>query len=199
MHFDRDARGAARASPRHGVRGGGLPEYRRVLGQAPRHLHADGRHLHAGLRLLQCAHRESPARSMPSEPSRVAQAVAALGLAHVVVTSVDRDDLDDGGAAHFAATVRAIRAARPDDQHRSADAGLSAQGGRARHRARRPRPTCSTTMSRPCPRSTGAFVRGPIIATRSICSRAPRRSTRGFSPSRASWSGLARRATRCSR
>jgi lipoic acid synthetase len=43
----------------------------------------------------------------------VAQAVAALDLAHVVVTSVDRDDLDDGGAAHFAATVRAIRAARP--------------------------------------------------------------------------------------
>ncbi len=47
------------------------------------------------------------------EPRRVAQAVAALDLAHVVVTSVDRDDLDDGGAAHFAATVRAIRAARP--------------------------------------------------------------------------------------
>jgi lipoic acid synthetase len=49
----------------------------------------------------------------PSEPGRVASAVAALGLAHVVVTSVDRDDLDDGGAAHFAATVRAIREARP--------------------------------------------------------------------------------------
>jgi len=50
----------------------------------------------------------------PSEPARVAQAVAALDLAHVVVTSVDRDDLADGGAAHFAATIRAIRAARPD-------------------------------------------------------------------------------------
>jgi lipoic acid synthetase len=47
------------------------------------------------------------------EPSRVAGAVAALGLAHVVVTSVDRDDLDDGGAAHFAATIRAIREATP--------------------------------------------------------------------------------------
>jgi lipoic acid synthetase len=44
----------------------------------------------------------------------VAQAVAALDLAHVVVTSVDRDDLPDGGAAHFAATVRAIRTARPE-------------------------------------------------------------------------------------
>jgi lipoic acid synthetase len=48
------------------------------------------------------------------EPKRVAQAVSALDLAHVVVTSVDRDDLADGGAAHFAATIRAIRAARPD-------------------------------------------------------------------------------------
>jgi lipoyl synthase len=48
-----------------------------------------------------------------SEPLRVASAVATLGLAHVVVTSVDRDDLDDGGAAHFAATIRAIRSARP--------------------------------------------------------------------------------------
>src|SRR5579862_3018884 len=47
------------------------------------------------------------------EPGRVADAVAKLGLAHVVVTSVDRDDLPDGGAAHFAATIRAIRAAAP--------------------------------------------------------------------------------------
>ncbi len=44
-----------------------------------------------------------------AEPGRVAQATARLGLHHVVVTSVDRDDLDDGGAAHFAAVVRAIR------------------------------------------------------------------------------------------
>ena len=48
------------------------------------------------------------------EPARVGEAVAALGLAHVVVTSVDRDDLGDGGAGQFAATIRAIRAARPD-------------------------------------------------------------------------------------
>ena len=53
-----------------------------------------------------------PAALDADEPARVASAVAALGLTHVVVTSVDRDDLDDGGAAHFAATVRAIRAAR---------------------------------------------------------------------------------------
>jgi lipoyl synthase len=50
----------------------------------------------------------------PGEPANVARAVAALGLDHVVVTSVDRDDLEDGGAVHFAATIRAIRAAAPD-------------------------------------------------------------------------------------
>ena len=49
----------------------------------------------------------------PDEPERVAAATEKLGLAHVVVTSVDRDDLDDGGAAHFAAVIRAIRARRP--------------------------------------------------------------------------------------
>jgi lipoic acid synthetase len=49
----------------------------------------------------------------PSEPGRVARAVAALDLTHVVVTSVDRDDLRDGGAAHFAATIAAIRQACP--------------------------------------------------------------------------------------
>ena len=47
------------------------------------------------------------------EPARVADAVAKLGLNHVVITSVDRDDLADGGAAHFAEVIRAIRAASP--------------------------------------------------------------------------------------
>ncbi|MBB3172722.1 lipoic acid synthetase [Endobacter medicaginis] len=48
------------------------------------------------------------------EPQRVADAVARLALRHVVITSVDRDDLPDGGAAHFAAVIGAIRAAAPD-------------------------------------------------------------------------------------
>ena len=46
----------------------------------------------------------------PDEPEHVADAVAKLGLNHVVITSVDRDDLADGGAEHFARTIRAIRA-----------------------------------------------------------------------------------------
>ena len=48
------------------------------------------------------------------EPRRVAEAVAQLGLRHVVITSVDRDDVADGGAAHFAAVIGAVRAAAPD-------------------------------------------------------------------------------------
>ena len=47
------------------------------------------------------------------EPGRVADAVQKLGLSHVVVTSVDRDDLADGGAEHFAMTIRAIRRRSP--------------------------------------------------------------------------------------
>ncbi|HET7850408.1 MAG TPA: lipoyl synthase [Pseudolabrys sp.] len=49
----------------------------------------------------------------PHEPAHVAEATAKLGLSHIVVTSVDRDDLADGGAQHFADTIRAIRAACP--------------------------------------------------------------------------------------
>lgn len=48
-----------------------------------------------------------------NEPEHVADATAKLGLAHIVVTSVDRDDLPDGGAQHFAETIRAIRSRCP--------------------------------------------------------------------------------------
>jgi lipoyl synthase len=49
----------------------------------------------------------------PQEPAHVGDAVAKLGLAHAVITSVDRDDLPDGGAAHFAAVIFAIQSASP--------------------------------------------------------------------------------------
>ena len=55
-----------------------------------------------------------PAPPDPDEPERVAQAVQAMGLKHVVITSVDRDDLPDGGASVFAAVIRQIRALRPE-------------------------------------------------------------------------------------
>jgi len=61
-----------------------------------------------------CAVAHGKARPLdPDEPRRIAEAVARLGLQHVVVTSVDRDDLPDGGAAHFAATAAAIKSALP--------------------------------------------------------------------------------------
>ena len=50
----------------------------------------------------------------PFEPVKVAQAVEKLGLNHVVITSVDRDDLEDGGAEHFAQTIRAVRRKCPE-------------------------------------------------------------------------------------
>ena len=49
----------------------------------------------------------------PPEPANVADAAASLGLGHVVVTSVTRDDLPDGGAAHYVATIRAVRERLP--------------------------------------------------------------------------------------
>jgi len=50
----------------------------------------------------------------PYEPLMVAQALSRLDLEYVVITSVDRDDLPDGGAAHFAETIRAVKKAKPD-------------------------------------------------------------------------------------
>ena len=68
----------------------------------------------------------------PDEPERLAEAIAELGLRHVVVTSVDRDDLADGGALHFVACIEALRDRAPDttievltpDFRRKGDAGL---------------------------------------------------------------------------
>jgi len=54
-----------------------------------------------------------PAALDENEPAHVAEAVVEMGLSHVVVTSVDRDDLSDGGAMHFARTIAAIRARAP--------------------------------------------------------------------------------------
>lgn len=55
-----------------------------------------------------------PGNVDPDEPRHVGEAVAKLGLRHVVITSVDRDDLEDGGAAHWVKVIESIRAACPD-------------------------------------------------------------------------------------
>lgn len=56
----------------------------------------------------------TPAPADPNEPKHTAEAVASWGVGYVVLTSVDRDDMPDGGAEHFAATVRELKALRPD-------------------------------------------------------------------------------------
>ena len=88
------------------------------------------------------------------EPGRVAHAVEKLGLNHVVITSVDRDDIEDGGADHFAQTIRAVR-------HRSPGTTIeiltpissAAPPTRWRPWSRRAR-MCSTTIWKPCRGST---------------------------------------------
>ena len=68
--------------------------------------------MHAELRLLRGRPRHAVWEDR-EEPERIGRAVAELGLEHVVITSVNRDDLADGGAAHWAATIRAVRAHAP--------------------------------------------------------------------------------------
>ena len=71
----------------------------------------------------------------PLEPLRLAQTAKEMGLKHVVVTSVDRDDVPDRGAGHYAATIRALQHKLPGRDGRGADAGLPRRrGGGARRR-----------------------------------------------------------------
>jgi len=84
-----------------------MPQHLRMLGRRHRDVHDQRRALHPGLRFSAWStHQAVAPRSVG--PQRVADAVARLGLAHAVVTCVARDDLADGGAGAFAATITAI-------------------------------------------------------------------------------------------
>ena len=115
----------------------GCPNIGECWVEEARHLHDHGRHLHARLRLLR--REDGPARRARSRRAGNASPTPSpkLGLEHVVITSVDRDDLDDGGAEHFARTIRAIRAAVAGHDRRGPDARLPAQARRARGGDRR--------------------------------------------------------------
>jgi lipoyl synthase len=72
-----------------------------------------GRTCTRGCRFCAVEHRPTGERLRPEEPEELARAVAELKLAYAVVTSVDRDDLPDRGAAHFGACARALKALKP--------------------------------------------------------------------------------------
>jgi lipoic acid synthetase len=102
------------------------------------------------------------------EPGRVADAVQKLGLNHVVITSVDRDDLEDGGAEHFAMTIRAIRKRAPGttieiltpDFLKCDDSVLGGRG-RGETRCLQPQPR---NRSRPLPRGAARRALLPFPA-----------------------------------
>ena len=123
--------------PEHGVRRGALPEHLRVLGPARYRtfmILGDTCTRRCGF----CAvHTGRPAPGVdPDEPARVGKAAATMGLRHVVVTSVDRDDLPDGGAGPLRGHHPGDPGAGARQRGRGADAGLSGRRGRPRHRPR---------------------------------------------------------------
>ena len=92
----------------------------------------------------------------PLEPLRLAQTAAQMGLKHVVVTSVDRDDLPDKGAGHYAATIRALKAKVPQATVEVLTPDFLGYEEEALHIVLAERPRSSTTTSRPSAASTGA-------------------------------------------
>jgi len=134
----------------------------------------------------------------PAEPAHVATATAKLGLAHVVITSVDRDDLDDGGAGHFAAVIGAIRDRCAKNHDRGADAGFPSQGGRSGNRgrgaARYLQPQSGKPASKYLTVRPGARYFNSIRLLQQVKEINPRMFTK-----RVSWSGSARTVTKFSR
>src|SRR5215217_1197035 len=104
------------------------------------------------------------------EPARVAEAAYRLGLRHVVITSVTRDDLPDGGADHFRRCILAVRqrTGRPSRCSRPTSSATRPPSTASSTRSR----TCSTTTPRRCRGSTERSAAGPTIGGRSTCSPA---------------------------
>ena len=133
-----------------------------------------------------CAVAHGKVRPLDSdEPRRIAEAVARLGLQHVVVTSVDRDDLPDGGAAHFAATAHAIKAIRCAGARRSAGAGLPGIVRQRRDGGANRQSISTTTISKRCRVFIARCGRAEITLDR-LTSSAMRRTARAGSASRCS-------------
>jgi len=132
------------------------------------------------------------------EPDHVAEATFKLGLAHIVVTSVDRDDLADGGAEHFARTVRAIRARCPTTTIEILTPDfLRKEGALEIVVAAKPdvfNHNLETVPSRYLSVRPGARYFHSVR-----CCSGSRKSTLPSSPNPASWLASARSVTRCCR
>ena len=134
----------------------------------------------------------------PDEPDACRRATAKLGLAHVVVTSVDRDDLADGGAAHFAAVIRAIRARCPQTTIEVLTPDFLRKDG-ALEIVVAAKPDVFNHNLETVPSKYLTVRPGARYFHRSGCCSGSRRSTRRSSPNPASWWASARSATKCCR
>ena len=132
------------------------------------------------------------------EPEHVAEATFKLGLAHIVVTSVDRDDLADGGAEHFAQTIRAIRARCPTTTIEILTPDFLRKEG-ALEIVVAAKPDVFNHNLETVPSRYLRCGRARAISIRSGCCSGSRRSTRPSSPNPASWSDSAKSVTRCCR
>ena len=164
----RDAAHRAREQSAHGVRGGGLPEYRRVLGEEARHLHDHGRHLHAGLRLLQRQDRAARAARSARAGTRRRGGREARPRACRRHLGRPRRSRRRRRRAFRPGDPRHPRAL-PGDHDRGADAGFPAQGRRRRDGGGGAGRTCSTTISKRCRRNISRCGRARAISTPSGC------------------------------
>ncbi len=134
-----------------------------------------------------------------AEPEHVAEATFKLGLAHIVITSVDRDDLADGGAEHFARTIRAIRARCPTTTIEILTPDFLRKEGALEvvvvSKTRRVQPQSGNGA---VALSHGASGRALFSFDPAVAAGQGNRS-HASSPNPASWSGSARSGTKCCR
>ena len=114
----------------------------------------------------------------PLEPEHVAIAAAELGLEHIVVTSVDRDDLPDGGASQFVKVIEALRKRTPATTIEILTPDFRNKREARSRRSSRPAPTSTTTISRRCRGSIRRSARARATMPRCGCSRASSATTR---------------------
>jgi lipoyl synthase len=133
-----------------------------------------------------------------TEPDNVAAAVAKLGLEHVVITSVDRDDLADGGAQHFADVILAIRCATPSTTIEILTPDFLRKDG-ALEIVVAAKPDVFNHNLETVPSRYLTIRPGARTSTRSVCSSASKNLTQRCLRNPASWWASASSATKCSK